>query len=127
MKTLTITDTSVAGQILHEISLQFESEYISVRDLIEARIQEEIKKYEQKKGEYKSSLVVPSNLEERLNKKNKTSIDVEKQVYIAMDAFQKNGFFILIDDEQVVDLEQKFLIESTTQISFIKLTQLVGG
>ena len=54
-------------------------------------------------------------------------VDEEKQIYVALEAFQKNGFFILIDDEQVETLEQKVLVNESTAVSFIKLTPLVGG
>ncbi len=127
MKTLTIQDESAAGDILHKISLQFESEYISVQELIKARVKAEIQKYVQNVADYKKGLVLPSNLEQRLNQKGRPNIDVEKQIYVALQAFQNNGFFILIDEEQVETLEQKFLVEESTQVSFIKLTPLVGG
>ncbi|WP_291787790.1 hypothetical protein [Maribacter sp.] len=46
---------------------------------------------------------------------------------VALDAFQKNGYFILIDNKQAEDLEQEVLVSKTTEIAFVKLTQLVGG
>ena len=127
MNTLTISDESATGQILQELPVQFKSEYITVRELIEARIAEEIKKYESSGVNYKSGLVQPTNLELRLNNKKATKIDLEKQLYVALDAFNKNGFFILINNEQVESLEQKFLVDESTRVSFIKLTPLVGG
>lgn len=54
-------------------------------------------------------------------------IDAEKQVYVALDAFTKNGYFLLIDTIQSESLEQEVFLKSTTSISFIKLTPLVGG
>ncbi len=35
------------------------------------------------------------------------TIDGEKQVYTALDAFMKNGYFVLIDNLQAESLEQK--------------------
>lgn len=127
MNTLTITDESATGTILQKLSIQFESEYITVSELIEARIKEEIRKYETEFQSYKHGLVIPTNLEQRLNKKSTPKIDLEKQFYVALDAFKKNGFFILVDDEQVEDLNQKVHIDETSRVSFIKLTPLVGG
>ncbi|MEO0469088.1 MAG: hypothetical protein AAF206_05670 [Bacteroidota bacterium] len=127
MNTLTITDETAAGKILHQISLAFETEYISVKELIQARVAAEIRKYEEEAESYRMGLVLPTNMEARLNKKQKPKIDIEKQTYIALEAFQNNGFFILIDDEQVDELDQKFLVDESTQVSFIKLTPLVGG
>lgn len=127
MKTLTIKDETTAGQILNEIALKFESQYITVKELIEERIRVEIKKYEEDVDNYRNVLVTPGPLEVAVNKKRKKKIDIEKQVYVALEAFLNNGFFILIDDEQVEYLEDKFLVDESTQVSFVKLTQLVGG
>ncbi|MFY0673333.1 MAG: hypothetical protein JXQ87_08005 [Bacteroidia bacterium] len=127
MNNLIVKDETAAGQILHELALQFDNEYISVKDLIEARIKEEVKKYEQNKESYTKGLVLPTNLEKRLNNKKERKIDIEKQMYLAFDAFNKNGYFIFVDDDQVEDLDQKFLIEENTKVSFLKLTPLVGG
>lgn len=127
MKTLTIKDETAAGQILHELSLRFDSEYITVKELIEARIQAEVVRYEKDMGSYIRGLVLPTDIEKRLNKKNTSRIDPEKQLYVALEAFKRNGFFILVDDEQIEELDQKFLVDESTQISFVKLTPLVGG
>lgn len=127
MKTLTVTDETAAGKVLQQILLQFEAEYITVEELIEARIRAEIEKYEQDAGNYRNGLVLPNFIEQRLNKKSKPKVDVEKQLYIALEAFQKNGFLVLIEDEQVERLDQQFLVDESTAVSFIKLTPLVGG
>lgn len=127
MKTLTIKDETAAGDILHKISLQFKEEYITVQELIEARINAEIIKYESSAEDYIKGLVAPTHLEKRLNQKSQNKIDSEKQLYVALEAFRTNGFILLIDDEQIESLEQKFLVDESTQISFIKLTPLVGG
>ena len=127
MNNLTIKDETTAGQILNEITLRFENEYITVKELIEARIKSEIEHYENNIKSYKNGLVRPNDLEKRLNNKKRKVIDLEKQLYIAFEAFQKNGFFIIVDDEQVENLEDRFLVDETTHVSFIKLTQLVGG
>jgi len=127
MNTLNITDESAAGQILNKISLQFEAEYITVMQLIEARIRAEINRYQKGVDTYTKALVLPNDIEKRLNTKGDNKFDVEKQLYVALEAFKNNGFFILVDDEQVDTLEQKFLVDESTQVSFIKLTPLVGG
>ena len=138
MNTLIIKDEAVSGKVLHEISLQFENEYITVEELIAKRIEMEVERYENDIIKYqKKGLVWPTDIERRLNNKSFDSkslnnkklkrIDVEKQIYVALDAFKKNGFFILIDDEQVDELSQKFLVDESTTVSFVKLTPLVGG
>lgn len=126
MKTLSIKDETAAGDILNEIILKFNEEYITIIELIKARIEAEIIRYEKNIKSYKG-LITPSEIESRLNKKNIKKIDTEKQLYIALEAFKNNGFILLVDDEQVEDLQQKVLVDETTNVSFIKLTPLIGG
>ncbi|WP_075342354.1 hypothetical protein [Tenacibaculum agarivorans] len=127
MKSIIIKDEALSGDILNEITLKFKNEYITVAELIKARVTVEVEKYYKSSEIYRNGLVLPTNLEMRLNKKKAPKIDIEEQVYIALDAFQKNGFFILVDNEQVENLEQQILVDETTSISFLKLTPLVGG
>lgn len=127
MRNIIIKDEALSGDILNELTLKFSDEYITVAELIKARVTAEVEKYEENSEVYKNGLVLPTNLEARLNNKKKTKIDIEKQVYVALDAFQKNGFFIIVDDLQVEHLQQKILVDEVTTVSFLKLTPLVGG
>lgn len=130
MKVLTLTDESLSGSILHQIAIEIENEKLTVRELIQARVNKEVELYNSKLPEYFKGLVQPTDAEMQLNgykMKERRKIDPEKQVYIALDAFQRNGFFILIDDRQAEDLEQEFLVNEDTRISFVRLTPLVGG
>ena len=54
-------------------------------------------------------------------------IEWKAQFEKAIEAFDRNGFFILIDDKQAESLDQEFVIGHTTQVSFVRLTLLVGG
>lgn len=54
-------------------------------------------------------------------------IDAEKQYYLALSEFQKNGFFMLIDNEQYSDLEEEITIHKNLSVSFVRLIALVGG
>jgi len=128
MNILIIKDEAISGKLLHEISLKFENQYITVKELIAKRIQKEVERYQNDLTSYSTNcLVLPNDFEKRLKNKSPKRVDIEKQVYVALEAFKNNGFFILIDDEQVDQLDQKFLIDEQTHVSFIKLTPLVGG
>ncbi|GAA4827732.1 hypothetical protein [Algivirga pacifica] len=130
MRTITIKDESATGELLHELQLQMEKECISIKELIEARVKAEVEAYNQKLPEYFSGLVQPRMEEEQLNatvKKRIQPVDYEKQVYVALEAFQKNGFFVLVDDLQAEQLHEEVMLQEHTVISFIKLTPLVGG
>lgn len=127
MHSIKIKDESAAGDILNEITLKFNEEYITLSYLIKARIEMEIERYENKTTSYRGGLVIPNNLESKLNNKKPKPIDAEKQLYVALEAFKNNGFIVLVDDQQVETLEQRVLVDEATTVSFIKLTPLVGG
>lgn len=131
MHILTIKDESALGKVLHELELTLAEDIITVRELIRQRVFAEVEAYNRKAGETFHGLVQPTDAEAMLNgyrMKGKISfIDPEKQFYVALDAFVKNGFFILVDDRQVEGLEEEIIVTSDTSVSFVKLTQLVGG
>lgn len=127
---LTLKDATFTGDILNKIQISVDNERTTVKDLISARVEAEVKDYNQKLPEYFKGLVKPTEAENTLTGfrlRKKKAIDIEKQILIALDAFQKNGFFILIDDQQAESLEQEVLVGQGTEVHFVKLTQLVGG
>ncbi|WP_373549447.1 hypothetical protein [Haliscomenobacter sp.] len=127
---ISVADASFTGKVLHKIDLEFATEWVSVKDIITARVNQEVEEYNQKQGEFFRGLVIPTEAEQTLNGyklKDKKRIDAEKQVYVALHAFQNNGYFVLIDDVQSEDLEQKVQLKPDTSINFVKLTPLVGG
>lgn len=128
--TVIIRDETAGGKVLTEIPVTFNSELTTVKGIIQARVQAEVAAYNQKLPEYFQGLVQPTDAEQTLNGyrlKERRQVDAEKQCFIALDAFLKNGYFILIDDIQAESLEQMISINSNTNISFVKLTPLVGG
>lgn len=125
-----ICDELLNGTITNQFEISLESDSLTVRDLITKRVSIEIENYNKRLPQYFNGLIEPKEAERTLNGyklKPKQLIDVEKQVYIALDAFQKNGFFVLVDNEQLEELEQQVVLKSTSKISFVKLTPLVGG
>ncbi len=126
---VTIKDDTLGGSTIHSVEVDFSSEELTVREIIQERVESEVYNYNKKSSEVFNGLIQPTDKETRLNnkKQDRKLIDAEKQVYTALDAFTKNGFFVLIDNLQVEDLEQKVKLKADTEISFIKLTPLVGG
>jgi hypothetical protein len=129
--TITIKDESLTGDILNQIQIAVESEIITVKDIIEARVISEVEAYNNKLPEYFKGFIRPTASEQTLNgyklKKKRAKIDAEQQTFIALSAFQQNGYLVLIDDQQAESLEQEVLLTSNTTVSFVKLTPLVGG
>ncbi len=130
MTELLIKDETARGDILNEIKIRIEKERITVRDIIASRVESEVASYNKRLPEFFKGLIKPAESQEtssgfRLRKHQE--IDVEKQVYVALESFAQNGFFLIIDDRQYTDLEEEVLVNEHTHVSFIKLTPLVGG
>ncbi len=130
MTTLLIRDELSNGQVVNEISLDFLEERISVRELIRSRVYDEVRLFNFSKPGYFKGLIQPTDAEVVLNGyklREKRAIDWQKQYEIALEAFRKNGFLILVDDRQVEGLEHMVELKPGTQVSFLKLVPLVGG
>lgn len=133
--TLTIRDETAAGQVFHELPLEFPSERITVRELIRERVYQEVQDFNRQQGEKLfRGLVQPTEAERVLNGRQNEyrlrthrQIDWKEQFEKAIEGFARNGYFILIDDEQAEELDQEFIVGPGTQVSFVKLTLLVGG
>ncbi len=128
--TLTIHDETAAGKKTNTFTLDCLTEQMTVRELIRARIYQEVQDYNQKEPEYFNGLVEPTDAERMLNGyklKAKRKIDWQQQHERALEAFQRNGFFVLVGQKQAESLDQKFDVTVDTEVSFVRLVQLVGG
>lgn len=129
---LNVTDEAMFGltQPSYTITLNFPNKHISVRELIETRVREEVETVNAKQPEVFRMLVQPTLAEKVLNGfklKEKKQIDWREQYKKAVEAFERNGFIILVDDLQVESLDQIIEIEPETSVTFLKLVPLVGG
>ncbi len=103
---------------------------ISVRELICARVANEVRDYNFSQPEYFRGLVQPTDAERSLNGfkiRKGRRIDPEKQFELAIKAFYSNGFILLVNDRQVDELEDEIEIRPDTTVTFLKLVPLVGG
>ena len=129
---LNVTDEAMFGLThpSYEIILNFPNNHISVRELIETRVRQEVENYNAKQPEVFNMLVQPALAERVLNGfklKQKKPISWREQYEKAVEAFERNGFIILVDELQVDGLNQIFEITPETNVSFLKLVPLVGG
>lgn len=125
---LMVKDEKFGGEIYNEVAIELNEE-TSIKEIISKRVEAEVKAYNLKADTIYTGLITPKFKEQILNVANKKKkiIDAEQQIYVALDAFQKNGFFVLIDDIQVEDIDAKISVKQDSKISFVKLTQLIGG
>lgn len=126
-----IKDETLFGETIHSKQMTFENEELTVEELIKKRVEQEVENYNLQDNPSFKGLVTPNKLEQVINsvtkQKSAKKIDAEKQVYKALDAFTKNGFLLLFNGEQATELQQKITLKKDMEVSFIKLTPLIGG
>jgi len=128
--TLTIHDETTAGQKVHTFTLACLTERLTVRELLRARIWQEVQDHNQSQREVFHGLVQPTDTERTLNGfkfSQPRPLDWEEQFRRAVEAFERNGFFVLVGDRQAERLDEEFEVKADTEVSFVKLTPLVGG
>lgn len=127
---LPVYDETVSGERTPACTLDFLNERITVRELIRERVYQEVREFNARTPEVFRGLVEPTDAERVLNGyklRRHRRIDWEEQFLRATEAFERNGFFILIDDRQAESLTEEVSITPSTQVSFVKLLPLVGG
>src|SRR5262245_14528465 len=95
-----ITDQSGSGRVAATTVLEGISSRITLRDLIRTRVREEVARYNADPAPLFSGLVMPEGAEAgadgfRLARPRR--IDWEAQADRAAEAFERNGFFVLVD------------------------------
>lgn len=135
---LTIRDETATGGVTGELTLDVLSETITVRELIRSRVYQEVDDHNRRvRGAGAAppyrGLVTPTPDEQTLNgpraggETREREIDWRQQFEVACDAFDRNGFFVLIDDKQAESLDEAVTLSASSRVSFVKLTPLVGG
>src|SRR5689334_23457873 len=113
--TLTIHDETTSGKKTNTFTLDCLTERLTVRELIRARIYQEVQDYNLKEPEYFRGLIEPTDAERALNGyklKAKRKIDWQRQYERALEAFEKNGFFVLVGEKQAESLDQDFEVKA---------------
>ena len=128
--TLALRDETTSGRTLHEWSLEFLTERITVRELIRSRVYQEVQDYNLRSDDAYLGLVTPADAEIALNgskKLKRRDIDWKAQVERAQQAFVANQLLILVNDKQAETLDDEIVVKADTQVTFVKLVPLVGG
>ena len=122
--------TASLGKTEHTFTVHVSGEKITVRELIRQRVYQEVEEFNNRQPAVFRMLVQPNDTERTLNgfKFHKPRlVDPETQYEKAIEAFQGNGFIILVDDRQAESLETEIPLYPETSVTFLKLVPLVGG
>ena len=131
--TLTIFDRTTAnmhGKPEQTFTLTCPEDRLTVRELLRLRIWQEVEAYNQQQGDLFKGLVQPGETERTHNgylMRRPRQIDVDVQYQLAQQAFDENGFIVLVGERQAESLDETFAIEEIGEITFLKLMPLVGG
>jgi len=130
MSTVTLRDETATGRELDSVQLPDLPSSITLRELIRLRVREEVARFNAAEGDMFRGLVQPTDTEATLNGfrvRGRRRLDWERQADTAERAFARNGFFVLVDDRQVEDIDAVVDLTGDPVVSFVKLVPLVGG
>jgi hypothetical protein len=125
--TLTVQDRSLDGTALNELTLEFLTERITVRELIRSHVYQSVT--EANAGRVRHwvgldrSAIKPSS---RGDGKPRP-IDWQPQFERAVGAFGTGTLVILVDGCQVEELDEEIEVRVDSSVSFLRLTPLIGG
>lgn len=130
--TLTVRDETTFGFNAdgYDFTISLPAEVVTARELIRERVRQEVEEYNAHQTEFFRGLVQPTNAERTLNGfklRKLRALDWREQYDLAVEAFHRNGFILLVDDRQVEDIDALIEVKPRTTATFLKLIPLVGG
>jgi hypothetical protein len=124
---LRVNDESPGSDPVPSLTLSFLNERITVRELIRERVYQEVRERNADTSVRYASLVERRAASGWETHEKPSLTDWEAQYQVALEGFERNRYFVLVDDRQLTSLDEKFSITPATSVRFIKLVQLVGG
>jgi hypothetical protein len=126
-----VTDATTTGGDTARLLLQGVPSLLTLRDLIRFRVREEVARHNANPVPPLSGLVRPSDAEADLNgsalSRRRRWLDWKVQAETAIQAFERNGFFVFVGDRQVGDLDEELALADDDVVSFVRLVPLAGG
>jgi hypothetical protein len=130
MATMVVHDRTASGKSVGSIELLDLPDRFTLRDLIRTRVREEVARYNLRPTAIFAGFVQPDGATQTAGGFSMSAprrIDWERQAQIAIKAFGRNGFFVIVDGKQMTELDEEIALTGPSDIGFIKLTPLVGG
>lgn len=123
-------ESTTPGVDDHVFEIEFPTETVTVRELIRARIYQEVDDFNRGLangtpcGRFRG-LVRPEGFAE--GKVSRREVSWKKQFDLAIDAFERRRVLVIVGDWQAESLEEVITIGRDTEVSFLRLVPLVGG
>lgn len=129
--TIRTKDESTQGDVVDGPVIQVpDGEEIRVSELISMRVRAEVAKYNSERPSVFTGLIQPTDTESFLNgpvKRQFKPIDADIQVKVALEAFDRQRFLVLLPQGQANTLDQAVRLHEGDEVSFMRLVPLVGG
>jgi hypothetical protein len=114
--------------------LSFEVPEITARDIVRARVELEVERYNsaaETEPPRFVGLVGPPAVELELNgnrqARPRRKLDASAQVEVALDAVRRGRVVIMFNGTQVRDLDEALIVTPVSEARFLKLVPLAGG
>jgi len=120
-----VRDEMLTGEIEKETLMHFSMEFVTVRDIIERRVMEEIERF--KNTDYPPRANDKETVYDGMKERKSININAEQEIAKAFQLFDENRMIVLINSRQAEALDEKVAVLPNTVISFLKLVPLVGG
>ena len=126
--TLSLSDETTSGESRGAGTFQFDTPNLTLREIIRVRVQQEVARFNETDYEMFQGLVEPEESERILNGvRARPVLDGQTQFAKAITAFKGNGFLVLLDDRQIMDLDEPLAVTAQSKITFLRLVPLAGG
>jgi hypothetical protein len=130
MTVVTFVDETTGGARTDGWGIEIAEERVTLRELIRRRIFQEVAEFNAAGLTDFRGLVQPRDATRTLNGYRvgwSRRIDPEQQFALAIRAFGRNGFVVLVGDHQPLDLDEQIDLVVDTEVTFLKLVPLIGG
>jgi hypothetical protein len=126
--TLSLHDETTAGESHSAGTFQFDRATLTLREIIRIRVEQEVARFNGSDHPVFHGLVRPEESERILNGvRSRALLDAQKQFAKAIAAYQGNGFLVLLDDRQIMDLDEPLRLTPQSKLTFLRLVPLAGG
>lgn len=125
-----IIDESTTGERNEGPTLDFATQIVSIREIIESRIEAEVAAYNQGRPGKFAGLIKPTEAETHLNPARQVKfkpVDAARQIEVALKAFKSGSLLVLLPKKQASDLDELVELAPGDEVSFLRLVPLIGG
>jgi hypothetical protein len=125
--TVTVVDESTAGARAAGWPLEIAERRPTLRELIRRRVYREVAEHNATGAPLRGPVQAVGAGGGGGGSRPARGVDPRRQYELALAAFARNGFVVLVGDRQVVDLDEAVDLAPGTEVTFLRLVPLVGG